>query len=200
MVEAPPPPNPFRIGLLVGIIALPRPIEAELAVKLSRWFGLGVEGSFLPQLTAPGGTAQLDLKALQGVFRWYPFGAVFYLGGGIGFQNFVGSISQVVDGGVMKVTADMSGGFFVPQVGWMWIMDSGFSIGLSLGLQIPIPREPVVSTTYNGQPVPSMPYGDVTQDVIDTAQNNESTVRSLAKFIMRYPFPELDLLRLGFFF
>jgi hypothetical protein len=199
-VEAAPEPSPLRVGVLVGIFSFPRPIEVEVAFKLSRWFGLGLEGSFLPQLRAPGGSAQLDLKALQAVFRWYPFGGAFFLGGGLGYQNFIGSLADNVEGGVLQVTADMSGPFMVPQLGWMWITDSGFSIGLMLGLQIPIPREPVVSSTYNGQPVPSMPTATVSQNVIDTAQSNESTVRSLAKFIVRYPFPEIDLLRLGFFF
>jgi hypothetical protein len=200
-----PPPEPpaqsaVRVGLMVGIASFPRPLEAELALKLSRWFGLAVQGSFLPTLTAPGGEAKLDLKALQGVFRWYPFGGTFFLGGGLGFQNFVGSLGQIVDGGNLQVTADMSGAFVVPQIGWMIILDSGFSIGFGIGLQIPIPREPIVSSTYNGQPVPTMPTGNVTQDVIDQAQANESSVRSVAKVIMRYPLPEIDFLRLGFFF
>jgi hypothetical protein len=205
---APPPPppappeeaSPVRVGLMVGVLSFPRPVEAELAFKISRWFGLAIEGSFLPQLRTPGGEAQLDLKALQGLFRWYPFGGAFFLGGGLGFQNFIGSLGQTVDGGNLQVTADMSGAFFVPQAGWMWITDSGFTIGLTLGLQIPIPREPIVSSTFNGQPVPDMPTGYVSQTVIDQAQANESSVRSVAKVIMRYPLPEIDLLRLGFFF
>jgi len=210
-IETPPPPpspppepapeaNPMRLGLMVGILSFPRPLEAEVVLKMGRWFGLGLEGSFLPTLRAPGDAASLDLKAVQGMFRWYPFGGAFFLGAGLGYQNFIGSLGQTVDGGDLQVSADMSGPYFAPQLGWMWITDSGFSVGVTLGLQVPIPREPVVSSTYNGQPVPGMPTASVSQNVIDTAHSNESSVRSIAKFIVRYPFPEIDLLRVGLFF
>jgi hypothetical protein len=200
MPAAPPDAGPVRLGLLIGVLSFPRPLEVEAVLKMSRWFGLGIEASFLPQLRAPGDAASLDLKALQGMFRWHTFGGAFFLGAGLGYQNFIGSLGQTVDGGNLQVSADISGPYFAPQLGWMWITDSGFSIGVTFGLQIPFPRQPVVSSTYNGQPVPAMPTASVSQNVINTAQSNESTVRSLANFIVRYPFPEIDFLRLGFFF
>ncbi|HVT09125.1 MAG TPA: hypothetical protein VHO67_16810, partial [Polyangia bacterium] len=190
----------LRVGVILGIISIPRPIELELAFKVGRWFGLGIEGSFLPQLSVPAVDAKLDLKAMQGVFRWYPFGGSFFLGAGLGYQNFEASFGETVDNGHLNVKADMSGAFFIPQVGWMFIGDSGLCFGINLGLQIPIPKEPVVTATYNGQPVPSQPTSSVPQDVIDQAQSNVDSVRSVAKFIVRYPFPEIDFLRLGLFF
>jgi hypothetical protein len=199
---APPPrsDDALRVGVMLGILAFPRPVELELAFKVGRWFGIGVQASLLPQLTAPGIDAKMDLRAIQGVFRWYPFGGAFYLGGGLGYQNFQGSYGETVDGGALRIDADMSGPFLVPQMGWMWITDSGFAVGLGLGLQIPIPKEPVVTATYNGQPVPAQPTSSVPQDVIDRANTNSDNVRTLAKLIVRYPFPEIDLLRIGVFF
>ncbi|HVY38321.1 MAG TPA: hypothetical protein VHM31_10300, partial [Polyangia bacterium] len=190
----------LRVGVILGIISIPRPIEVELAFKVGRWFGLGVEGSFLPQLSVPAVDAKLDLKAVQGVFRWYPFGGAFFLGAGLGYQNFEASFGETVDNGHLNVKADMSGAFFVPQVGWMFVSDSGLCFGIDLGLQIPIPKEPVVTATYNDQPVPAQPTSSVPQDVIDQAQSNVDSVRSVAKFIVRYPFPEIDFLRIGLFF
>ncbi len=190
----------LRVGVILGVVSLPRPVEVEVAFKVGRWFGFGVEGSFLPQLSVPAADAKLDLKAIQGVFRWYPFGGVFFLGAGLGYQNFQASFGETVDNGHLNISADMSGAFFIPQVGWMFISDSGLSFGINLGLQIPIPKEPVVTATYNGQPVPAQATSSVPQDVVDQAQTNVDNVRSVAKFIVRYPFPEIDFLRLGLFF
>ncbi|MFL5306117.1 MAG: hypothetical protein ACJ8F1_12940, partial [Polyangia bacterium] len=200
--EAPPSTadDALRVGVILGIVSFPRPIEVELAFKVGRWFGLGVEGSFLPELSVPAADAKMDLKAVQGVFRWYPFGGAFFLGGGIGYENFQASFGETVDNGHLNVKADMSGAFFIPQVGWMFISDSGLSFGINLGLQIPIPKEPVVTATYNGQPVPAQATSSVPQDAVDQAQTNVDNVRSLAKLLVRYPFPEIDFLRLGLFF
>jgi hypothetical protein len=198
--SAPPADDPLRVGVIVGIASFPRPVEVELAFKLGRWFGLGLEGSFLPELSVPGVDAKLDLKAVQGVFRWYPFGGAFFLGGGLGYQNFQASFGETVDNGQLDVTADMSGAFIIPQVGWMFITDSGLSFGINFGIQIPIPKEPVVTAAYNRQPVPAQASSSVPQDVIDQAQTNVDNVRSVAKFIVRYPFPEIDFLRIGLFF
>ncbi len=203
-LAAEPPPSTaddaLRVGVILGIVSFPRPIEVELAFKVGRWFGLGVEGSFLPELSVPAADAKMDLKAVQGVFRWYPFGGAFFLGGGLGYENFQASFGETVDNGHLNVKADMSGAFFIPQVGWMFITDSGLSFGINLGLQIPIPKEPVVTATYNGQPVPAQATSSVPQDAIDQAQTNVDNVRTLAKLLVRYPFPEIDFLRLGLFF
>jgi len=205
-LEAPPPlveapaEDPLRVGVMIGVLSFPRPLEAELAFKVGRWFGFGVQASFLPQVSVPAIDGKLDLKAMQGVFRWFPFGNAFYLGGGLGYQNFQASFGETIDNGQLRISADMSGAFLVPQLGWMWIFDSGFAMGLSFGLQVPIPKEPVVTATYNGQPVPDQPTSSVPQDVVNEAQTTGDNVRSVAKLIVRYPFPQIDFLRIGLFF
>ena len=205
-VEGPPPAvapdaeDPLRVGLMIGLLSFPRPVEAELTFKVGRWFGFGVQASFLPQVSVPAIDGKLDLKAMQGVFRWYPFGNAFYLGGGLGYQNFQGSFGETIDNGQLRISADMSGAFLVPQLGWMWIFESGFAMGLSFGLQIPIPKEPVVTATYNGQPVPDQATSTVPQDVVNEAHTTGDNFRSVAKLIVRYPFPQIDFLRIGLFF
>ncbi len=109
-------------------------------------------------------------------------------------------MGETLDGGELRINADMSGPFVLPELGWMWIFDSGFAMGLTFGIQIPIPREPVVTATYNGQPVPNQATSSVPQDVVDQAQSTKDDIGSLAKLIVRYPFPEIDFLRIGFFF
>jgi len=206
--ETPPPPPEqppfererepvFRPVILLGIISFPRPIEIEALVKVRRTLALGAQYSMLPTLSLPDNSASLKLDAAQGTFRWFPFSGVFYLGGGFGFQRLRASISQPVDGGNLSVVADMSTFFVSPQLGWLWITRSGFAIGINLGVQIPFPREPNVDVTYNGQPLPSQgaPPG-----VASSANNDKKNVEDIARIIMRYPIPNIDLLKIGLAF
>jgi len=182
------------------VVTFPRPVEGELTVKLGSAFALGLKGSYLPQLSVPGIDGKIDLKAIEGIVRWFPGDGTFFLGAGLGYQNFQASFGELVDGNELTIAADMSGYFFQPQLGVLWISQSGFAMSLSFGLQIPIPKDPVVSATYLGQPVPEQPSGMVPQDVINQAQDTKDNVQSLARLIVKYPFPTLDLLRIGFFF
>jgi hypothetical protein len=200
------PPAPaadtVRLGFLVGVLAFPRPIEGEVMLKLGTSLALGLKGGYLPELSTPGGSAKLDLKAVEGTLRWFPGQGVFFLGAGLGYQNLLASLTTLdsYSGNALTITADMSGFFISPHLGVLWISQSGFALSFSVGVQIPIPRDPVVSATFNGQPVPSQPTSTVPQSVIDEAHSDEDNVRSIARFIVKYPFPNIDLLRIGFFF
>ncbi len=204
--ESPPmaPSNPSgegaRVGFLIGVVTFPRPLEGELTVKLGPSVALGVKGSYLPELSVPGIDAKIDLKAVEGIVRWFPGDGSFFLGAGFGYQNFMASLGELVDGNELTIAADMSGYFVQPQLGVLWISRSGFALSLSFGLQVPIPKDPVMSATYMGQPVPAQATSTIPQAVVDQAQSSKDNVQSIARFIVKYPFPTLDLLRIGFFF
>jgi hypothetical protein len=194
-------PGGAGLGLMLGLIALPRPIQAEATLKLGHGLAVGAQFSMLPNVVPPGADASLDLRAYAATLRWFPFGGVFYLGAGAGYQQFRGSLGNTVSGGgELRVTADLSGVFIAPQIGWLWVTRSGFAIGIDVGVQVPLPKEPVVATTYNGQPLPDPSSGAVPQDVVDKAHSSEDTVRTLARLAMKYPTPTIDLLRIGYFF
>jgi hypothetical protein len=199
-----PPASPAadesRVGLLLGVVTFPRPVEGELTVKLSSAFALGVKGSYLPELSVPWIDGKIDLKAVEAIVRWFPGDGVFFLGAGFGYQNFKASLGELIDGNELTIAADMSGYFVQPQMGVLWISHSGFALSLSFGLQIPIPKDPVMSATYMGQPVPAQATSTIPQDVVDQAQTSKDDIQSIARFIVKYPFPTFDLLRIGFFF
>ena len=198
--SANPPEDGARVGFLLGVVTLPRPVEGELTVKVGSSFALGVKGGYLPELSVPFVHGKIDLKALEGIVRWFPGDGVFFLGMGFGYQGFKASLGETVDSNQLTITADMSGYFVQPQLGVLWISHAGFAMSLSFGLQIPIPKDPVVSASYLGQPVPAQATSTVPQDVVDQAQTSKDDVQSIARLIVKYPFPTLDLLRIGFFF
>jgi hypothetical protein len=186
--------------VLAGVITFPRPLEGEVILKLGTSLAFGIKGGYLPELSAPGFTAKLDLKAVEGNVRWFPGQGVFFLGCGFGYQNLVATIGEPVYNSELDITADMSGFFVSPQLGVLWISQSGFAMSFSVGAQIPIPRDPVVTSTYGGQPVPDQPTSTIPQNVIDQAHSSQDDIRSLARLIVKYPFPNIDLLRIGLFF
>jgi hypothetical protein len=194
------PARGTRLGLMVGIVSVPRPLELELSLKLAPSVSLSAQYSMLPDLTLPGGAAKLKLRAFQGVARWFPARGAFFLGAGLGYQQLAVSLDRTVEGGRLTVATDMSGLFVSPQLGWLWVWRSGLALGITIGAQIPIPSEPSVDVAYGGQPVPDQANATFSQQVVDSARDARTEVRSRARLASRYPLPNLDLLRIGFFF
>jgi hypothetical protein len=181
----------------VGLISLPRPAEIEAGVRLHDTISLGLKYSMLPTLSAGNDAARIQLDATQAVFRWFPFHGRFYVGSGLGYQRLKVSFKENVDGGALNVLADMSTFFVSPQVGWLWVWPSGFSLGINLGVQIPFPKDADVTTTYNGQPLAA---GAGSSIVAGSAAKDSDKVKNAANVVMRYPLPDFDLLKIGFFF
>ena len=188
-------PGGVRIGLLLGLITIPRPVQAELTAKIGRYLSLGGQYSTLPDITPPGFDAGLKLNAYQGVARIFPFGGTFYIGSGFGYQQFRASMgaTDTSTGYRTEVSCDMSGMIVSPQLGWLVVWKSGFALGLNIGVQIPIPKDPIVKATVNGVEIPESASDADTNDM-------RNSVRSIAKLVSKYPIPNIDLLKIGFFF
>jgi hypothetical protein len=199
----PPPPAPQkrpRIGVMLGLVSLPRPIQVEATFRPFDLLSLSAQYSMLPDLTAPGGSASLQLRAYQGIVRFFPFSGSFFIGSGLGFQTFRASLTTEVQGGTLVTTADASAPFVSPQLGWLFVWESGFTLGITLGVQFSLPQEPKLPATYNGQPVPDMPGPGVPSEVVERVEESREEIRTLAHLATKYPLPNLDLLRIGFFF
>jgi hypothetical protein len=166
-----------------------------VTAKVGRHLSVGAQYSMLPDITPPGFDAGLKLNAYQGVVRIFPFGGSFYIGSGFGYQQLKASLGHTdpSSGDRSEVSCDMSGLFVSPQLGWLWIWKSGFAFGLNIGAQIPVPKDPVVKTTVNGVEIPESAGDEDTNDMRDK-------VRTVARVVAKYPIPNLDLLKIGFFF
>jgi hypothetical protein len=180
--------GPVRVGVLIGILALPRPIQAEIGATYRGNFGIGFQFSMLPGFTIQG--ASYTWWSVLGLARWFPFRGAFHLGLGIGYQKL--ALNATVD--PVSGSLDLSTAVLSPQIGWLWGKDGVFTIGLGLGVQIPL------SSGGSTQISSSLP-----PEVMATATDQINQVKKIidtdAKPIFQaMRVPVIDLLKIGVFF
>lgn len=190
--EIKPEPNPFRLGLLLGIVSVPRPVNIELFAKPNDWFGVGAGFSMIPQVEVSGIKGKMN--AFNAVGRVFPFGGAFYVGAAAGLQNLDVEGSDTVENQELTAKAEHSAFFVTPQVGWLWTWDSGFTVGLNVGVQVALTSTPEVKVhDPSGAVVDPAALGP---DAVEL----EDDVQKAATLFGKYPLPALDLFKLGFLF
>lgn len=135
-------PHPtLRVGLMLGLISVPRPVNVELHAKLWDWFGLGVSYTYLPSFVSDWllklyniDHVSLTSSSWELGLRAYPLRGSFYLGANLG----VGNVSAVTTGSQQAAKADVTAPFVTPRLGWLWIWTSGFALSTDAGVQIPL--------------------------------------------------------------
>lgn len=182
------PPVPVRAGFLVGIVSIPRPINVELSLKPNELLGFGVGFSMIPRIEVDEFAA--NMYAFNAVGRIFPFKGSFYVGLGAGVQNINVEAYQDIRNQRYTGQVEHTSLFVTPQVGWLWMWDSGFTLGLNLGAQIPLTSSPEVTIrNAAGREVDPGRAAELRDDVND-----------VAKVLGFYPLPAFDLLKIGFFF
>jgi hypothetical protein len=87
-------------------------------------------------------------------------------------------------------TVNQDNSFIAPQMGWNWIWDSGFFMGIDLGVQLSLKRTTNFSTDVtNATVLASAEYAALRNDVLDQADK-----------IGKTPLPVLTLVKIGYFF
>ena len=143
-------PGHSRVGLLFGVVGLPQPVGITAFAKVHDLFGVGGGVGLLP---GPIGSAvlgaagvndgQLSSWAVEGEARLFPFRGAFWLGGAIGRMSLSASgLSKGAPIGVDVVTMYAS-----PRLGWLGVWSSGFTLGVDLGVQIPLSPDVQVTTS-----------------------------------------------------
>jgi hypothetical protein len=180
----------FHVGAMVGLVSLPRPLDAELYLRASDYFFVGFSYSDFPAfvadplLSAAGAkngqtTARLDqFNAFDADIRVFPFGGAFFLGSSFGRQSLKGAITESTALGPQTATVDLTSLYATPRLGYLWTFGPGIVLGLDAGVQLKL----------SGTPDVSLPSG-ATQSMKDNAQN-------LADLGANYPLPSFHL-RLG---
>lgn len=167
-----------RIGLLFGLIGAPQPLGVEGFAKFHDVIGVGVGFGMLP---SPIGNAimgaagvnggELNSSAFEGEARVFPFRGSFWLGGAVGRM----SLSASGNAAGSPTSVEITTLYAAPRLGWLAVWQSGFSLGLDLGLQVPMGPDVKVTTSSLGR----------------------STIESVARSIAALPLPTASV-RLGF--
>jgi hypothetical protein len=142
--EAPPKEeeNPLRIGFLVGIGA-PRSATAEVYFKFFDVLSIGAVYTYLPRFVGDwilmayniyDPSLSVTSHSWEVAMRIYPTRGAFFLGANLGR----GSVEAVLYGSTQNATAKVDAPFVAPRMGWLWIFESGITLGVDGGAQIPI--------------------------------------------------------------
>ena len=206
--------GPFRIGVLVGG-GLPEILSLGGQIKLTRFFGAGINVGLIPTVKISYyGDAQLSYQEYDAYGRLYPFGGAFFLGAGVGYATIRGSLANRFNTSsytqshpeilaaypgfpsVVDVNSDARVRTLVltPQIGFMKIFGSGFTIGVDVGAQIPIAPSKVDFDTTT--PSLGEPLSSIVQSTYITP--NDQKVRSTLDKIGRTPVPTFNL-KIGWF-
>ena len=191
--------GPFRIGVLVGG-GLPDLLSLGGAIKLTRYFGAGINIGLIPALKISSfyGDATLSFQEYDVYGHIFPFGGAFFLGAGVGYATVRGALANHFDlsayqgmyPGVpasVDVTNQASVRTLVltPQLGLLHTFHSGFTLGADFGAQVPIAPSQVDFSTA----VPSVPAQFKSTLQTKYIDPNDAKVRSSLDKIGRAPIP-----------
>jgi hypothetical protein len=189
----PPRRLPLRVGAMIGVVSIPRPVNAELFVRIYDRYSIGLSYSDFPNLAADpllsavgaksdSMTARLDdFSAFEADLRFMPFHDAFFVGSSFGRQALKGAVTQSTVAGPQTATVDVTNWYATPRIGWLWTFGRGFLLGADLGVQLKLTGAVTVKVPSSAPP-----------DVQKKAQN-------LADVGSSYPLPSLNL-RAGWIF
>jgi hypothetical protein len=180
---------------VVGI-GLPNLLDFGVTTKLTRYFGAGFHVGVIPRFRITYyGDATLSYVEYDVYGRAYPFGGSIFVGAGVGYATAKGTLANSYDLTPYQARVPSLPATFLlnsegsihtlvltPDIGIFHIFDSGFSLGASVGVQVPIaPSE--VKLNVN------LPAG-LPQAVIDQyITPNNTKVRNTLHTIGRTPLP-----------
>lgn len=137
----------IHVGVMVGLVSLPRPVDGEVFVKIDDLVSVGLSYSDFPNFLASplldavganNGNTQTrldDFSAYEADLRVYPFRGAFFVGSSIGHQSAKGAATVSTAAGSRTGTADVQTIYATPRVGFLWAWSSGFLLGLDAGVQ-----------------------------------------------------------------
>jgi hypothetical protein len=181
---------PVRPGAMIGLVSLPRPIDAEVFVRIVDIFGVGLGYSDFPAFIAnpllelvgaksDSTDARLDqFNAFDLDLRVFPFRGRFFVGSSFGRQSLKGAVTENTALGPQTATVDLTTWYATPRVGWIWTFEHGFFLGFDLGVQFKLGADKTVTVPPSATP-----------DIRNRVDN-------LADLGSSYPLPSLHL-RLG---
>ncbi|MDF2693736.1 MAG: hypothetical protein K0S65_2119 [Labilithrix sp.] len=179
------PAEHFRFGPIVGV-GFPRPFAIEGLAKIERLVGVGFEYSFLPRMSMFN--ADTGFKAFATDLRVFPFKGAFFIGARAGRQ-WLDAKTTLTAGQFGSFTESMAAStwFVNPRAGVLYTFESGITLGIDAGVQIPI------NPSYERS-------GRATEAGLASQFDIDGTLVAVANTLGNRTTPTVDLLRLGFLF
>jgi hypothetical protein len=172
-----------RAGALVGP-GVPSIVSAQALVKFDGLVGVAAEGGFLPTVGVPiADDATFQQWMIDAAVRIYPFRNAVFLGCALGMQRIEATATTSAQGSTATAGVVTKTLFVMPQIGFVHRFRSGFSIGMDVGVELPVSGTTALTSTANGNVV------EPPQEVADAM-----------RFVEKAPIPVLHLLQLGYMF
>jgi hypothetical protein len=190
-----------RIGPKISVLPLPGLIGVGLEARLKDTVTLSVEYGLLPEFHVHGvetssdgsGTTStisdmaVSYRNLAFGARWIPWHRAFHLGLSYGQRSVKATAKGTVTSGGLSTsgvaTVEATSSYLAPELGWRWMWESGFFLGLDLGWQFIVSPSSRVDVPKNAFPAGKL------KDYTD-----------LANQVAEQGFPVLSLLQLGWYF
>ena len=191
--------GPFRIGPVVGV-GLPNLLDFGVTSKLTRCFGAGFHVGLIPKFRISYyGDATLSFVEYDVYGRAYPFGSSIFVGAGVGYATAKGTLASNYDlTPYQAIVPTLPATFLLnsqgsvhtlvlrPEIGLFHPFDSGFSFGVSVGMQIPIAPSQV---NLNENLPAGLPQSVIDQFVGPSDQKVRNTLRTVG----RAPIPTVSV-------
>ena len=182
--------GPFRIGPVVGV-GLPSLFSFGGAIKLTKYFGAGLNVGIVPELQFDYyGDATVSYQSVNLYGHIHPLGGGFFLGAGIGYAHVRGTYQDEIDvppalglGSTFpyKSEATVQTLVLTPELGYFFTFKAGFTVGIDAGVQIPIaPSEIEFESRVDSQ----IPQEVVDQFTGPTDERVESTLENVGQTIL----------------
>lgn len=188
--------GPFRIGPVVGV-GLPAFLSFGGAIKLTKYFGAGINYGIVPTLQfAYYGDATVAYQGVDIYGHIHPFGGGLFLGAAIGYAHVRGTYTETFDisayvpmpipGVDLKSfdytsEATMQTLVLTPELGYFYTFKSGFTFGVEAGLQIPIAPSEIEFKSHVDADIPDQV---VDQFVTPTDKRVQETLERVGQSVL----------------
>jgi hypothetical protein len=182
-------------------VTVPHPLSFGLDVTYEDLLSFGFTTSSFDQ---DFGDVALGLSHSDVRARWHVFQGSFFLGAAYGSQSLTAEASDTVSAtsGTTTITADtqvkieIETPYFTPHLGWLWIWDSGFTMGFEFGVQVPTGDETTLEIDIDNVSAAQEALIKNTQEY----KNLEDDVTQLGETVGQTSLPYVSLLKLGWVF
>lgn len=171
------------IGPKLSLFSVPGPVGIGLEAKaLDGLLGLGLDYSFFPTLKM--GEVEAGYNDVSLAARIFPWQGRFYVGAALGSRKFFARATDSFTS--ERIEVEVKSTYLAPEIGWRFVWDAGFFMGIDLGYQIVLSPDTTLTLPPGG-------------DAVVNAQDKKD-VEDIGDEIGKVGLPIVSLVQLGWYF